>query len=359
MNDLLFTPFTLGGLSLKNRVVMAPLTRSRCVGNVPSEMVATYYSQRCEAGLIVTEATSPSPNGLGYPRIPALYSDSHVQKWQAVTDAVHARDGKIFVQLMHTGRVGHPLNLPSGGCLLAPSAIANPGTMFTDQAGEQPFPVPSAMSEGDIEQAIAEFTRAAELAMRAGFDGVELHGANGYLIEQFLNTASNQRNDRWGGSIQGRARFAIAVARRVAGAIGAQRLGMRLSPFGGFNNMRADALMHDLFAHLARELSAIGLVYLHIVDLSSTGLPPVPPSTLAAIRGKFGKTIILSGGFTKQRAAAALAAGTADMIAFGRPFISNPKLVSKLLNNQPLTVPDESTYYTPGPRGYIDYEYSS
>jgi len=359
MNDLLFAPFRLGGLWLKNRVVMAPLTRSRCVGNVPSEMVATYYAQRCEAGLIITEATSPSPNGLGYPRIPALYTDRHVQKWQAVTDSVHARNGKMFVQLMHTGRVGHPLNLPGGARLLAPSAIANPGTMFTDQAGEQPYPAPSAMSEGDIEEAIQEFTRSAELAMRAGFDGVELHGANGYLIEQFLNTASNQRNDHWGGSIEGRARFAIAVARSVADAIGAHRMGMRLSPFGGFNNMRADPLMHDLFAHLARELSAIGLLYLHIVDLSSTGLPPVPAGTLAAMRQGFVRTIILSGGFTKESAADALASGTGDLIAFGRPFISNPKLVSKLRNNQPLTLPDASTYYTPGPGGYIDYDSST
>lgn len=356
MNNLLFAPFTLGSLSLNNRVVMAPLTRSRCVGNVPNEIVATYYSQRCEAGLIVTEATSPSPNGLGYPRIPALYSDRHVRKWQAVTTAVHAGDSRIFVQLMHTGRVAHPLNLPGDGCPLAPSAIANPGTMFTDQAGEQPFPVPRSMSEGDIEDAIREFKRSAKLAMRAGFDGVELHGANGYLIDQFLNTASNQRTDLWGGSIENRARFALAVARSVAGAIGARRVGLRLSPFGAFNNMRDDPQMHDLFAYLARELSAIGLLYLHIVDLSSTGLPPVKPSTLAAMRQGFGNTIILSGGFTKQRAAAALASGTGDLIAFGRPFISNPKLVSKFLHDQPLTVPDESTYYTPGPRGYIDYD---
>ncbi len=199
MNDRLFTPAQLGNLTLKNRIVMAPLTRSRAIGNQPNELMAEYYRLRADAGLIITEGTSPSPNGLGYPRIPGLFNEEHVQNWRRVTDGVHQAGGRIFVQLMHTGRVSHPANLPAGARVLAPSAIAAPGEMWTDSEGMQPHSVPHAMSEADIAQSITEYAASAKLAIQAGFDGVELHAANGYLIDQFLNTASNQRNDRWGG----------------------------------------------------------------------------------------------------------------------------------------------------------------
>jgi N-ethylmaleimide reductase len=209
MTELLYTPVTLADLELKNRVVMAPMTRSRAIGNVPNALMATYYAQRGEAGLIVTEGTTPSPDGLGYTRIPGLFNAAHVAGWRLVTDAVHAQGSRIFVQLMHTGRVGHPNNLPPGARILAPSAVAAAGTMYTDQEGPQPHPVPIEMNEADIAHAIDEFADSAALAIEAGFDGVELHAANGYLIEQFLNTATNHRSDGWGGSIEGRTRFAL------------------------------------------------------------------------------------------------------------------------------------------------------
>src|SRR5688572_23958852 len=231
----LFSPLRLGNLYLANRIVMAPMTRSRAINNVPNDLLTEYYSQRASAGLIVTEGTSPSPNGLGYARIPGLFSAEQVRGWRQVTDRVHRAGGRIFVQLMHTGRVGHPANLPEGGRLLAPSAVQLDGTMYTDSLGPQPHPVPEEITEAAIERRLEEIVAASRNAIEAGFDGVELHGANGYLIDQFLNTGSNQRTDRWGGSVDGRIRFAVEVATRVAAAIGPDRVGIRVSPYGAFN----------------------------------------------------------------------------------------------------------------------------
>lgn len=355
MTELLYSSTKLGDLDLKNRVVMAPMTRSRAIDNVPNELMATYYGQRSEAGLIVTEGTSPSPDGLGYTRIPGLYNDAHVAGWRGVTAAAHAGGARIFVQLMHTGRVGHPLNMPAGARVLAPSAIALAGVMYTDAQGPQPHPVPEAMTEADIERAIGEFEQSAALAIEAGFDGVELHGANGYLIEQFLNVASNQRTDGWGGSIEGRIRFAVEVARRVANRIGAGRLGIRLSPFGVFGGMTPDPDTHALYVRLALELSALGLAYLHIVDHSPLGAPPVPVETKDAIREAFAGSVILAGGYDAARAEADLQAGRGDLVAFARPFIANPRLVSRMRAGLPLAQPDPALFYTPGPQGYTDY----
>lgn len=355
MSELLYSPTKLGDLDLKNRVVMAPMTRSRAIGNVPNELMATYYGQRSEAGLIITEGTAPSPGGLGYARIPGLYSDEQVDGWRRVVDAVHAGGARIFAQLMHTGRVGHPHNVPAGGRIVAPSAIAAPGTMYTDQAGPQPHPVPEAMTEADIEQAIGEFVHASAQAIAAGFDGVELHGANGYLIDQFLNTASNQRTDAWGGTIDGRIRFGVEVARRVSAQIGAGRLGIRVSPFGVFGGMTPDPDMPELYVRLARELSEIGLVYIHVVDHSAMGTPPVPVEVKAAIREAFRGSYILSGGYDAARAEADLQAGRGDLVAFGRPFLANPRLVTKMRAGLPLAAPDFNLLYTPGERGYSDY----
>lgn len=355
MTSLLFSPTKLGDLDLKNRVVMAPMTRNRATDNLPNALMATYYGQRSEAGLIVTEGTAPAPSGLGYARMPGLFDDAHVRGWRQTVDAVHAGGATIFVQLMHAGRVGHPLNLPAGARLLGPSAIAAPGTMYTDQQGPQPHPVPEAMSDADIEQALAEFARSAELARAAGFDGVELHGANGYLIEQFLNTASNHRADRWGGTIDGRIRFAVEAARRVADRIGASRVGIRLSPFGVFGGMAPDADTPALYERLAGELSRLGLAYIHVVDHSGMGAPPVPSEVKAAIRAAFRGSLILSGGYDAARAEADLQAGRGDLVAFGRPFIANPRLVTRMRDGLPLASPDFTTLYTPGERGYTDY----
>lgn len=355
MSNPLFTPVTLGKLQLKNRVVMAPMTRSRATGNVPNELMEKYYSLRAEAGLIITEGTSPSPNGLGYARIPGLFSDEQVQGWQRVNDAVHAAGGKIFVQLMHTGRVSHAANMAEGARIVAPSALALAGNMWTDSSGMQPYPVPAEMNEDDIATAIAEYANAAKLAIQARFDGVELHAANGYLIDQFLNKATNQRTDRWGGSIENRIRFAVEVAKASVAAIGAECIGMRISPYGVFNGTEPDAETDAMYLRLVEELNKLGLLYIHVVDHSSMGAPEVSPVLKANIRSAFKGSYILSGGYDAARATADLEANRGDLVAFGRPFISNPDLVQKLRNGAALAAPDFNTFYTPGEKGYTDY----
>jgi N-ethylmaleimide reductase len=355
MTQTLFTPTTLGPLHLKNRIVMAPLTRSRATGNVPNELMEKYYKLRADAGLIITEGTAPSANGLGYARIPGMFSDAQVQGWKRVNDGVHAAGGRIFVQLMHTGRVSHPANMAADAKIIAPSAVAAPGEMWTDSSGMQAHPTPAEMSEDDIAQAIAEYANACKRAMEAGFDGVELHAANGYLVDQFLNTASNRRTDKWGGSVENRIRFAVEVAKASAAAIGAERIGMRISPYGAFGGMVPDAEMDALYERLIAELNAIGLVYIHVVDHSSMGAPEVSPQVKAKIRANFKGKYILSGGYDAARANADLDANRGDMVAFGRPFISNPDLAQKLKNGTELAAPDFNTFYTPGEKGYTDY----
>lgn len=355
MSSTLFSKLPFGRTELANRVVMAPLTRSRAIGNVPNELMATYYGQRASAGLIITEGTSPSPNGLGYSRIPGLFSPEHVRGWRKTTERVHAQGGRIFVQIMHTGRITHGANLPVGGRVLAPSPIAATGTMWTDSLGPQPFPVPAEMTEAEIQSTIAEYVSASRAAIEAGFDGVELHAANGYLIDQFLNTGANQRTDQWGGSIKNRARFALEIARQVGHAIGFDRVGMRVSPYGVFNDMKPDAEMEPLYVYLAHELSKLGVLYLHLVDHSAMGAPAVPASIKHKLRENFAGLLILSGGYDAARAEADLIEGKGDLVAFGKPFISNPTLVEKLLQNAPLAVADATTFYTPGEQGYTDY----
>jgi N-ethylmaleimide reductase len=352
---VLLTPARLGRLTLRNRVVMAPMTRNRSPGNVPGPIVATYYAQRAGAGLLITEGIAPCADGLGYARIPGLFDAAQVAGWRAVTDAVHAAGGAIFAQLMHTGRATAEANLPPGARCVGPSAVALTAPVWTDASGNVAAATPHAMTEADMEAAIEAYVHSAACAIEAGFDGVELHGANGYLIDQFLNTASNHRTDRWGGSVANRARFAVAVARRVADRIGADRVGMRVSPYGVFNDMRPDDEMDALYAHLAAELSAIGLVYIHVVDHSAMGAPRPPDAVRAAIRTAFRGTYLLSGGYDRARAEADLAAGLGELVAFGRPFISNPDLVARFAADLPLAQPDFATFYTPGPQGYIDY----
>lgn len=356
MSSTLFTPYVLGKLELNNRIVMSPLTRSRAIGNVPNDLMALYYRQRASAGLIITEGTSPSPNGLGYARIPGMFNAMHLQGWQQVTDGVHAAGSQIFLQLMHTGRVAHPLNLPPAATILAPSAIAAPGEMWTDQQGQQPMPVPRAMSGDEVKAAITEYAHAAQLAVTAGFDGVELHAANGYLMEQFLNNASNQRTDEWGGSIENRIRFVVEVARASAAQIGAHRVGIRVSPYGVFNGMTSDKDTDALYIKLMQALSEIGIAYVHVVDHSSMGAPPVSAHIKATIRASFNGSYVLSGGYDLARANADLDAGRGDLVAFGRAFISNPDLPHKLESGLPLTPADATAFYTPGEKGYTDYE---
>jgi N-ethylmaleimide reductase len=255
--------------------------------------------------------------------------------------------------------VGHPANLPPGARVLAPSAVALAGQMYTDSLGMQDHPVPQAMTEADIEKAIAEYVASAQRAMAAGFDGVELHGANGYLIEQFLNTASNRRTDRWGGNVAGRVRFAVEIARRVSAAIGSEHVGMRLSPAGGAGGMVPDEETPVVYLELMKQLRALRLVYVHVVDHSSMGAPKPPPELVSGMREAFGGAFILAGGFDVGTAEAALTARRGDLIAFGRPFIANPWLVAKLKSGHALHAPDFKTFYTPGREGYVDYPLDS
>jgi N-ethylmaleimide reductase len=358
MRELLVTPFRLGRVELKNRAVMSPMTRSRSAGSVPSELVATYYAQRAgDAGLIVTEGTSPSPNGLGYPRIPGLFNGEQVRGWRLVTEAVHAKGGHIFVQLMHTGRVTHEKNLPPGGRVLAPTAVVLPDQkMWVDSlAAQVPLTPAVEMTEADIEHAIEEYVTSAKLAIDAGFDGVELHGANGYLIEQFLNATSNHRTDAWGGSVEGRARFGFEVARRTAAAIGGDRLGIRMSPYGTNGGMKADPEVETSYPYFAGKMREAGLVYVHVVDHSALGAPPVSDTVKAAIRARFGGTIVLAGGYDIATAEAALQAKKGELVAFGRPYLANADYLARAKAGRPLNAPDFATFYSPGPKGYTDY----
>jgi N-ethylmaleimide reductase len=353
---MLFDPFQLRTAQLANRLVMSPLTRSRAVqDNTANALMATYYAQRAGAGLIITEGTSPSPNGLGYARIPGLFNSAHVAGWRLATDAVHAKGGRIVVQLMHTGRVSHQANLPDGAEVLGPSKEPCPGEMWTDVQGSQPHTAPRAMTAADIATAINEYVHAARLAMEAGFDGIELHAANGYLLEQFLNANINRRVDGYGGTPEARNRLALEVAAATAQAIGADRVGIRLSPYGVFNGAGAFPGVDAQYLALAKDLSELGLMYAHVLDHSALGAPAVPDDLKAGLRAAFKGPFILAGGFDKAQAEQALTGGRADLIAMGRPFLANPDLVERLRQGAPLNAVDPQTFYTPGEKGYTDY----
>jgi N-ethylmaleimide reductase len=352
----LLSPVVSGTLKFKNRVVMSPMTRCRAIGNVPNDLMAEYYKQRSGAGLIITEGVSPSPNGLGYARIPGIYSKEQVEGWKKVTSAVHSTGGKIFAQFMHTGRISHEHNMPEGSELLAPSAVKAAGQMWTDSHQMQDFPTPKAMTADDLSQTKAEFVSAARNAVEAGFDGVELHGANGYLLEQFLSPVSNIRTDNYGGSVENRSRFLLEVVAAVADAIGKDKTGIRLSPFGVASDMPHYPEIDETYTYLAEQLNKIGIVYIHLVDHSAMGAPEVPGELKKKIRGIFKNTIILSGGYDKERAEADIESGLGDLIAFGRPFINNPDLVERFRNNWELSSDLKmDLFYSADEKGYTDY----
>ena len=296
---------------------MAPMTRCRAIGNIPNELMAHYYQQRSGAGLIITEGTSPSPNGLGYARIPGIFSKQQVEGWKKITTAVHQNGGKIVVQLMHSGRISHPLNMPEGAEILAPSAVKAAGQMWTDAAMMQDFPVPKAMTPEDLVSTKAEFVSAAKNAIEAGFDGVELHSANGYLLEQFLSPVSNIRTDNYGGSIENRCRFVLEVAEAVAQAIGSDRTAIRLSPFGVASDMPHYPEIDATYNYLSEQLDKLDIAYIHVVDHSAMGAPEVPVELKKLIRKNFKNTIILSGGYEAERAEADIQSGLGNLVAFG------------------------------------------
>jgi N-ethylmaleimide reductase len=351
----LLTPVQLGPYTLGNRMVMAPMTRNRAgEGLVPAPIAATYYAQRASAGLIVTEGSQVSPQGVGYPNTPGVHSDAQVEGWKRVTAAVHERGGRIFLQLWHVGRISHPSLQPEGGLPVAPSAIAAEGTVFTD-SGPQPFVAPRALELAEIPGVVEQFAHGARQALESGFDGVEIHGANGYLVDQFLRDGTNRRIDAYGGPVENRVRFLVEVVAAVAGVWGADRMGVRFSPTGTFNSM-SDSDPVATFGHAAQALDRFGLAYLHVVEPSSGRFAvPGAPAVAPAMRQRFHGAFILNGGFDLETGDAAIAGGKADLVSFGQLFLANPDLPERFAEGAPLNPPDFATFYTGGEKGYVDY----
>ncbi len=353
----LFDEVKVGKLTLKNRLLMNPMTRSRADENgVATSIMVEYYQQRSTAGLIVTEGIAPSPNGKGYARIPGLWNQAQIDSWKPITAAVHARGGNIFAQFMHTGRVSHPINMIEGGQVVAPSAVALTGSqMHTDAKGPQDYPVPTALDAAGLASTKAEFVTAAKNAIAAGFDGIELHAANGYLLEQFLSPHTNTRADNYGGSIENRIRFVVEVAKATAEAIGADKVGIRISPYGVASGMQSYPEVEAEYLLLLKELAAIGLVYVHVADHQGQGAPEVPMAFKQALRKAWNSTFIIGGSFDQASAQKAVEDGLVDLPGLGRAFLANPDLVERFKKNLPLNAPDYSTLFTPGTKGYTDY----
>ncbi|GAL82775.1 artemisinic aldehyde Delta(11(13)) reductase [Sporocytophaga myxococcoides] len=333
---------------------MAPMTRSRAINSIPGENVAIYYAQRASAGLIITEGTAPSANGIGYARTPGIFTKEQIDGWKKVTKAVHDKGGKIIVQLMHVGRIAHPANMLPGSKIVAPSAVVPKSEMWTDTLGMQPMPQPSELTEEEIRLTVAEFAQAAKNAVEAGFDGVELHGANGYLIEQFINPSTNKRTDAYGGSTENRSRFLIETANAVIAAIGKDKVGVRISPYNTFNDLELYPEITETYKYIAEELNKLDILYLHIIDALANASEE-GRLLVAAIRKTFNKTLILAGGYDKARAEQAIEEGRGDLVSFGRFFISNPDLPERFRNNAPLAEGNQQLFYAAGDEGYTDY----
>lgn len=350
----LFTPIKLGSIELKNRIVMAPLTRNRASrpGNVPSDMNALYYAQRATAGLIITEATPISPMGHGYPATPGIHTAAQVEGWKKVTGAVHKKGGKIFLQLWHVGRISHPSLLPDNALPVAPSAIKPAGQAITYQ-GMQDFVTPRALAVEELPGIVAEYIQAAKNALEAGFDGVEIHSANGYLLDQFLRDATNKRTDNYGGSFANRTRLLLEVVQAVMDVVGADKTGVRISPVNPFNDI-SDSDPQALFNHVATALSLFNLAYLHVVEGGIHSLA-VTPFDFVELRKHFNGAYMANLSYDKARGNAALVAGNADLIAYGALYVANPDLVERFAKDAPLNVPDQNTFYGGDEKGYIDY----
>lgn len=351
----LFQPYDLGPLQLANRIVLAPLTRNRAgTGLVPSEFAATYYSQRASAGLLITEATQISADAQGYQDTPGLYTPKQIAAWREVTDAVHAKGGKIFVQLWHVGRISHVDLRPDGAAPVAPSAIRAHTKTFVNN-GFADVSEPRALGLEELPGIVNDFRQAAANAIVAGFDGVEIHGANGYLLDQFLKDGANQRTDAYGGSVENRARFVLDVVKAVIDEIGAERTGLRISPVSPANAISSSDPQPQ-FDYLVEQLNALDLVYLHVVEGATGGPRDVAPFDFGALRTRFKNTYLANNGYDLELATTRLNDGKADLFAFGRPFISNPDLVERLETGAPLAALDPATLYGVGAKGYIDYQ---
>lgn len=350
----LFSPIMLGKISLKNRIVMAPLTRNRAgEGGVPQDLNVTYYEQRASAGLIVTEATPISAMAHGYPALPGIYTDAQTAGWKKVVDAVHAKGGKIVLQLWHVGRISHPSLLPDAVLPVAPSAIKPAGQAFTYE-GLVDYVTPRALQTTEIATIIQEYVHATKCALTAGFDGVEIHAANGYLLDQFLRDGSNKREDNYGGSFENRTRLLLEVTQAVTEVAGSHKVGVRISPVNPFNDMR-DSNPQALFNHVVAALSKFDLAYLHVVEGGIHGGGESEPFDFAALRKLFKGAYMANLAYDKVRGEAAIASGHADCIAYGVPFIANPDLVERFKKNAPLNQADADTFYGGAEKGYTDY----
>lgn len=360
MKTALFQPIQLGSLTLKNRIVMPPMTRSRASqpGNVANDMMATYYAQRAEAGLIVAEGTQISPMGQGYAWTPGIYSAEQIAGWKKVTDAVHEKGGVIFAQLWHVGRVTHPDNIGGQQPISSSALKAENVKVFVDNGTDAPGFVevvePREMTKADIKNVIAEYRQAALNAIEAGFDGIELHAANGYLVNQFIDSEANTRTDEYGGSIENRLRFLGEVVEAMTDAIGANRVGVRLAPFTSLNGT-VDKTPVETYTAAAALLDKLGVVYMHIAEVDWDDAPETPEQFKHSVRDAYKGVIIYAGRYDGEKAETAIASGIADMIGFGRPFIANPDLPTRLKHGYPLAIHDPNTLFGGNEKGLSDY----
>jgi len=355
MSDTLFTPSKIGAIDIQNRIVMAPLTRSRANNSTdtPSDMAPTYYGQRASAGLIISEATQISAQGKGYISTPGIYTQDHVAAWRAVTDAVHAKGSKMICQLWHVGRISHTSLLPDGGQPVAPSAIAADAQTFTADGPTQ-VSDPRALTGAEIDAIIGDYVNSAKLAMEAGFDGVEVHAGNGYLLDQFIQDGSNTRDDAYGGSVENRIRIVLDILDAVGAAVGFDRVGLRLSPTGTFNDMR-DSDTEGTFGALIDALNAKGLAYLHMVEEFAGSGTDESRAMMQRLRARYHGTYIANGAYLADSGHTAVQSGHADAVAFGLPYIANPDLVERFKTGAALSEPDQATMYGGDASGYIDY----
>ena len=348
---MLFTPLPIGSLTIPNRIILAPLTRTRAdAGHMPNDLMAEYYSQRASGGLLITECTMVAPNTSAFINEPGIYNDAQIAAWKKVTAAVHAKGGRIFMQIWHAGRAAHP-DMNDGAPTVSSSATAIDGEANTPK-GKVPQAVPHALKAEEIPAIVAAYAQGAKNAIAAGFDGVEVHGANGYLIDQFLRDTPNQRTDGYGGSLDNRARFLMEVLTAVTAAIGADKVGLRLSPLNSYNSMK-DSDPLALIGFLADKLNAFKLAYLHVMRADFFGVQKADVMTVA--REKYKGVLVGNMGYTPDEAEAAVAAGKLDAVAFGTAFLANPDLPARIKTKAVLNAPDSSTFYTPGPEGYTDY----
>lgn len=361
MYDRLLSPAKIGNWDLTSHVVMAPLTRSRAEADwTPSQHAPEYYGQRGGAGIVICEATQVSADATGYCRTPGIWTDAHVQRWREIVDAIHAGGAKAVLQMWHCGRIGHPDNMPEGCTPMGPSPVQPKLPIYTDvAAGEVVNPIPREMTEAEILGVIESYRSACENAKRAGFDGVELHGANGYLVEQFAASNTNQRTDGWGGSLENRLRFMVEVLKAMTSVYDPLAVGVRLSPYGTFNEI-ADENPQAMFEAMLDVAEKSGVGYVHVIRPVVSGniqrdASSADTEVIQTARARFSRTLIAAAGFTPDSAEAELVSGRADLIAFGRPFISNPDYVQRLRQGIASSDADQSTFYTPGPKGYTDY----